>query len=90
VSAGFDSAIGDPLGKIGVSPAGYAHMTQGLRSICKKVSVILEGGYNLDSLAVSASAVIKTLVIKPADKEGFNSLLSNLAGHKTTYEDMKN
>ena len=33
VSAGFDSAKGDPLGEIAVSPVGYAWMTQGLRNI---------------------------------------------------------
>lgn len=33
ISAGFDSAKGDPLGEIAVSPAGYAWMTQGLRKI---------------------------------------------------------
>lgn len=31
VSAGFDSAKGDPLGGIAISPVGYAWMTQGLR-----------------------------------------------------------
>jgi len=31
ISAGFDSAIGDPLGGVGVSPIGYAYMTWGLR-----------------------------------------------------------
>lgn len=33
ISAGFDSAKGDPLGGIGVSPVGFAWMTQGLRMI---------------------------------------------------------
>ena len=47
ISAGFDSAIGDPLGGIGVSPVGYAYMTWGLRNLCKKTAVILEGGYDL-------------------------------------------
>jgi len=28
VSAGFDSAKGDPLGQLGVTPVGYAYMTQ--------------------------------------------------------------
>jgi acetoin utilization deacetylase AcuC-like enzyme len=27
ISAGFDSALGDPLGQIGVTPVGYAYMT---------------------------------------------------------------
>jgi histone deacetylase 6 len=33
ISAGFDSAKGDPLGGISVSPIGYAWITQGLRNI---------------------------------------------------------
>lgn len=33
ISAGFDSAKGDPLGGIEISPIGYAWMTQGLRNI---------------------------------------------------------
>jgi histone deacetylase 6 len=27
ISAGFDSALGDPLGEVGVTPVGYAYMT---------------------------------------------------------------
>ena len=65
ISAGFDSALGDPLGQVGVNPAGYAYMTQGLRSICPRVAVVLEGGYNLNSLAVSSMAVVRTLLINP-------------------------
>jgi len=33
ISAGFDSAKGDPLGGISISPIGYAWITQGLRNI---------------------------------------------------------
>jgi histone deacetylase 6 len=33
VSAGFDAAMGDPLGECKVSPAGYAHMTYMLSSL---------------------------------------------------------
>jgi histone deacetylase 6 len=61
ISAGFDSALGDPLGNIGVSPVGYAYMTQGLRSIQKKLAVVLEGGYDLNALRRSSEAVIRML-----------------------------
>ena len=27
ISSGFDSALGDPLGGIGITPTGYAYMT---------------------------------------------------------------
>ena len=63
ISAGFDSAIGDPLGGIGVTPAGYAYMTHGLRLIQPKMAVVLEGGYDLNALRRSTEAVIRTLQI---------------------------
>ena len=40
ISAGFDSAEGDPLGEIGVSPVGYAYMTWSLRNLCSKTAVV--------------------------------------------------
>ena len=61
ISAGFDSAVGDPLGGVGVTPLGYAYMTWGLRSLCKKVVAVLEGGYDLHALEVSTEAVVRTL-----------------------------
>lgn len=66
VSAGFDAAEGDMLGKCHVSPAGYAHMTHMLMSLANgKIAVCLEGGYNLRSIAVSALAVTRTLMGEP-------------------------
>ena len=63
ISAGFDSALGDPLGQIGVTPLGYAYMTQAMRLLCPKVTVVLEGGYDLNALSVSSEAVIEVLRI---------------------------
>ena len=63
VSAGFDSAQGDPLGGCEVTPAGYAAMTSSLRSLANgKLVLALEGGYNLHSIAHSASACVQTLL----------------------------
>jgi len=65
------------LGGIGVTPFGYAWMVQGLRQIKDKLNVVLEGGYNLDSLAVSAEAVVKSLLV-PSDKVSeINKLLGD-------------
>ena len=80
ISAGFDSALGDPLGEVGVTPAGYAYMTWGLRNLCQKMAVVLEGGYDLAALERSSEAVVKTLLINPNDTEAFNSLLVELSG----------
>jgi acetoin utilization deacetylase AcuC-like enzyme len=59
ISAGFDAAMGDPLGRCKVTCAGYAQMTQLLSSACNgKVVVVIEGGYNLTAVANSSEAVV--------------------------------
>jgi len=52
VSAGFDTYIGDPLGTMRVTEAGYAYMTRVLRELAAKLChgrlvLVLEGGYDL-------------------------------------------
>lgn len=62
VSAGFDAALGDPLGEMGLTPAGYAHMTAQLSSLAGgKIVVALEGGYNLKAISRSAAACLSVL-----------------------------
>ena len=52
ISAGFDAAAGDDLGRCRVTPACYAHLTYMLMTLAKgKVAVCLEGGYNLRVLS---------------------------------------
>lgn len=79
ISAGFDSAQGDPLGGIGLSPVGYAYMTHGLRAIQKRLAVVLEGGYDLPALRRSSEAVIRLLLLNPLDTAGTNNLIEQLA-----------
>ena len=63
VSAGFDAALGDPLGGMRLSPAGYAYMTAQLCTLASgRVLVALEGGYNLRSISRSACAVMRVLL----------------------------
>ena len=65
ISAGFDAALGDPLGGMRVSPAGYAYMTSELMKLANgNVIIALEGGYNLTSISVSAVACARTLLGK--------------------------
>ena len=78
ISAGFDSAIGDPLGGIGVTPAGYAYMTHGLKLLQPKMAVVLEGGYDLNALRRSSEAVIRTLQINQNDTNAINQLIEEL------------
>ncbi|KAF2016574.1 hypothetical protein BU24DRAFT_346359 [Aaosphaeria arxii CBS 175.79] len=69
ISAGFDAAEGDLLGGCHVTPACYAHMTHMLMRLAQgKIAVCLEGGYNLRSIARSALAVTRTLMLQPPDR----------------------
>ncbi|KAK9278920.1 hypothetical protein L1049_028501 [Liquidambar formosana] len=63
ISAGFDAAVGDPLGGCCVSPYGYSIMLKKLMEFAQgKIVMALEGGYNLDSLANSVFACMEVLL----------------------------
>jgi acetoin utilization deacetylase AcuC-like enzyme len=67
VSAGFDSAKGDLLGRMNVTPEGYAELTRILKGIADqychgRLVSVLEGGYNLESLAASVEAHVRVLM----------------------------
>jgi len=72
VSAGFDAAKGDPLGLCNVSPRGYYELMQKLLTLANgRVVVVLEGGYNLESISVSMLACARALLgdEMPADED---------------------
>lgn len=63
ISAGFDAAIGDPLGGCCITPNGYSVMLKKLMDFAGgKIVMALEGGYNLDSLANSVLACVEVLL----------------------------
>lgn len=63
VSAGFDAAVGDPLGGCCITPYGYSVMLKKLMDFAQgKIMLALEGGYNLDSIANSFLACMKVLL----------------------------
>ena len=63
VSAGFDSAKGDPLGELGVTQDGYAYMMSRLMKLAGgKVMAVLEGGYNLDVTAECAESMVRVML----------------------------
>ncbi|PWA62087.1 histone deacetylase 5 [Artemisia annua] len=63
VSAGFDAAVGDPLGGCLVTPYGYSIMLKKLMDFSDgKIVLALEGGYHLDSLAKSVLACMEVLL----------------------------
>ncbi|KAJ0064448.1 hypothetical protein NL108_006514 [Boleophthalmus pectinirostris] len=63
VSAGFDSAEGDPKGEMCVSPQCFQVLTRLLMSLAEgRIILALEGGYNLAQTAVCAAACVKAFL----------------------------
>ncbi|MEW6258503.1 MAG: histone deacetylase [Thermodesulfobacteriota bacterium] len=66
VSAGFDAHFRDPLGGMQVDGNGFAKMTRSIMTLAAEICngrlvLILEGGYDIDALAESVSAVLMQL-----------------------------
>jgi len=66
ISAGFDAHRDDPLGEMELVEDDYAWITQQVMNVANehaqgRIVSFLEGGYNLQALAKSAAAHIKTL-----------------------------
>jgi acetoin utilization deacetylase AcuC-like enzyme len=66
ISAGFDSRIGDPLGRFTLSDDDFVELTRIMREIADKhaggrLVSVLEGGYNLSGLAKAAAAHVRAL-----------------------------
>lgn len=65
-SAGFDAAIGDQLGGCKVSPEAYGHFTHWLSSLANgKIILVLEGGYNVNSISHAMTLCTKALLGDP-------------------------
>uniref|UniRef100_A0A7N0TC05 histone deacetylase n=1 Tax=Kalanchoe fedtschenkoi TaxID=63787 RepID=A0A7N0TC05_KALFE len=63
VSAGFDAAVGDPLGGCRLTPYGYSVLLAKLLDLADgKIVMALEGGYNLKSTASSVLSCVKVLL----------------------------
>lgn len=80
ISAGFDAAIGCPEGKMRVKPITYHILCHSLMAFADgKVVALLEGGYNLLSLAESAAMTLRALIGYPCPKidESFTELKPN-------------
>lgn len=66
ISAGFDSRLGDPLGKFRLLDEDYQTLTRWLRKIAEEFAdgrliSVLEGGYSLEGLAAGVQAHIEAL-----------------------------
>ena len=67
ISSGFDAQINDPIGGMSVTPEGFTCLTRIVMDIARKccsdrIVSVLEGGYNLEQLAASTAAHIKTMM----------------------------
>ncbi len=63
VSAGFDAHVDDPLADMAVTADGFHDMAARCTQLAPQVAAVLEGGYNLDTLAGLVDAAL----------DGFNS-----------------
>src|SRR3984885_3304159 len=68
VSAGFDAHKSDPLAQLRVETADYAWVTKELLRVAAghcggRLVSVLEGGYDLEALAASAAAHVRTLMV---------------------------
>jgi acetoin utilization deacetylase AcuC-like enzyme len=68
ISAGYDAHIGDPLGGMSVTTAGFSELARIVRQLSDEIeecegrlAAILEGGYNIEALAQSVVATIAAL-----------------------------
>lgn len=66
ISAGFDAHLYDPLAHLRLTTVGYAWMTRQLKNLAatychNRLVSVLEGGYNLQSLAWSVAAHLEVL-----------------------------
>jgi acetoin utilization deacetylase AcuC-like enzyme len=61
ISAGFDAHRADPLANCELEAGSFAQMALHARSLGKPVGAVLEGGYDLDALAVSVAATLEAL-----------------------------
>ncbi|KAI8476132.1 MAG: hypothetical protein J3K34DRAFT_514019 [Monoraphidium minutum] len=92
VSAGFDSAEGDPVGLGSVPPPVFAHMTSMLRALGPPVGLVLEGGYVLKQTALCTELCVRALLgerpppLPPGASVpgpvGWNTIVRTLAVHQ--------
>jgi acetoin utilization deacetylase AcuC-like enzyme len=74
ISAGFDAAKDDSLGQMKVTPDGFAELTRIVKGLAEqycqgRLVTVLEGGYNLESLAACVEAHMRVLMQTAAGPE---------------------
>jgi acetoin utilization deacetylase AcuC-like enzyme len=61
VSAGFDAAAGDPLGGMRLTAECFRKLATQAGRICGRLALVLEGGYNTETLPGLVQAVLEAL-----------------------------
>jgi acetoin utilization deacetylase AcuC-like enzyme len=61
VSAGFDAAAGDPIGGMELTADSFRRLAAAAGRICDRLALVLEGGYNTDTLPGFVQAVLEAL-----------------------------
>ena len=59
VSAGFDAHVDDPLADMALTEAGFEELARRCAALAPRVSAVLEGGYNLDTLPGLVEAALR-------------------------------
>jgi acetoin utilization deacetylase AcuC-like enzyme len=59
VSAGFDAAVGDPLGGMLVTDEGFRELARRAGALCARRAFVLEGGYDVATLPEHVQAVLE-------------------------------
>lgn len=62
VSAGFDAHKDDPMRGGNLTEQGYTDIMKMIVSVCPRIGMVLEGGYNLQAIAKSAMACVDVLI----------------------------
>ena len=61
ISAGFDAGEGDLIGGMRVTPQGFGELATRAGRLCERRALILEGGYNLNTLPGLVRPVVEAL-----------------------------
>ena len=59
VSAGFDAHVEDPLAAMELTAAGFRELARRCAALAPRMSAVLEGGYNLETLPGLVDAAIE-------------------------------
>jgi len=92
ISAGFDAYIVDPMGNMQITESGFAQLTRYVMNAAEKhcggkLSLVLEGGYNIPGLSSITKLVIEELmdidnteIILPEDFRNLEFIIEGVLG----------